>query len=409
MNKTVEITTGRTWKRVLGACFERRRFCWLGSCLLVLAANIVLAESSKPPSPSASTRTPTVKTANYPVMSLPTEHVYPSPIVGDSSQEKRGVVWLDNHRVMFRGVLPGKFDTHGLYIWDTVTNTVSQYSNHTTLCYADGYIKASGPGQKRDDAQGSTIIPNRYGRLGEEKNGSCDSLTRSGCQGPLNMSCKPIEYPRGHHPLGDGSSIALQLRSGDGILVNTYPDNEVPYGRGIEAVREFYSQPTKLVNKRYPQGKALPFIALEKIETRRVAYSDFVKRYVFIPSRPTNGQPGLTTNWPEGRPQPVYLMNAEGEVETIRIPSRPEWRDLMLALPSVPGLVFEGAGGPARDWGGLFLYDKKDVWLLDRGKMEALAVSPDGCKVAYAIINRYGQTPINHNRIKIIHFCKREQ
>jgi hypothetical protein len=59
----------------------------------------------------------TVRESSYPITNLPTAHrfVLQGP---RGSQEKQGLVWLDNHRVMFVGILRRDMATKGLYIWD---------------------------------------------------------------------------------------------------------------------------------------------------------------------------------------------------------------------------------------------------------------------------------------------------
>jgi hypothetical protein len=220
------------------------------------------------------------------------------------------------------------------------------------------------------------------------------------------MSCKPAKY-RGKAPVGPDSAYIIELRSEDGVLVDPVA-RMVVFDRapkGLQAQREFFSRPLLLVSKRYPAGKPLPILALEEVSTRGTAYSVFSKRYVFLTQRPTDGQPGHYTTWPEGRDQPVYLVSARGEARTIHIPGRPDWNKIHLALPAAPGLVFMGVGGHANNWGGLFLHDGQNVWALDRGKVETLGIAPDGCGVAYVIDREFGKKSVPFLRIKSIRFC----
>jgi hypothetical protein len=282
---------------------------------------------------------------------------------------------------------------------------VSQYSSHDRLCYAEGYINAFGPSQVRDDAERTAVSPVRYGPLGQEKDGVCDTRSRKGCPGRLNMSCKPLEFSPDSRPLGEESGITYELRSGDGVLVL------MSRGAGtVEEQKERLMRPLMLLSKRYPKGKPLPITGTERVGGYKAAYSLFARRYVLVPSDPVEGRTDHSTNWPKGRAQPVYLMTSGGDVESIRVPSRPDWTTIHLAMPAVPGLVFMGSGAWANEWGGIFLYDKQDVLALDRGYAGSVAVSPDGCKVAYAIANDYGKKPgPNYQRVKSIRFCKGEE
>jgi hypothetical protein len=216
------------------------------------------------------------------------------------------------------------------------------------------------------------------------------------------MSCKPVEISS--RPLGEKSVIAIQLHAGDGALATLTRR----FGDDLnnpESHRNSLSQPLLLVNARFPTGRPLPITVVEAISAQATAYSSFAKRYVLVPRTPSDSKSGRSENWPSGRPQPVYLMTSQGDVEKIQVPSKPDWTTIILAMPVVRGLSFLGSGAYANEWGGVFLYDNKNTWALDRGKAEALAVSPDGCKVAYSIFNDYGKSKIDIARVKSIDFC----
>lgn len=363
---------------------------WCALVLSALATGLVLANPTATPLPAPlAVQTPK---ANFPIQTLPTAHA--SPIVVRGSQEQHGLAWLDNRRVLFFGALPGKeIETRGLFIWDVVSNTVSQYSSHVRFCYADGYIVAFGASPPQTDPARPALVPVRYGQIGKEKDDICDIKTRKGCPPPAeNMSCKPWDYAVDAQPLGPAWGTRFELRSGDGLLLAARESKE---GR--------HHNPELLLNKHFPKGFPLPFAG---IPINGVTYSEFEHRYVFTPWQPADGEKSRSSNWPEGRPQPVYLLSPKGEVDTIQVPWRAEWDTVLLSMPTKAGLVFKGGGGYPHQWGGLFLYDGREVWDLDRGRMETLAVSPDGCRVAYAINNDYGKTRnVRFNSIKSINFC----
>jgi hypothetical protein len=349
---------------------------------------------------------PVVKKASYDITNLPTEHLFTidTEWALAPGSHGSGLAWLDNWRVMFSGVLLHKDRTEkrGIHIWDVAANKVSQYSEHVKFCYGAGYIVAVGPRQERNDEKRSAISLISHGVLGQERNETCDSLTGKGCQGMLNMSCKPREYVG--QPLGNESSILLELRSSDGVIVSLSAGGLLD---SLEKIKKYYSKPLMLVSKRYPKGKSLPIAAIEEPMARGAAYSDFAQRYVLVPHRPIDGEPRHSTNWPKERPQPVYLMSSDGAIDAIQVPWRAEWTTVISAMPTRSGLIFMGGGGHSNQWGGLFLYDNREVWSLDRGRVETFAVSPDGCRVAYAIINDYGKIKnVRFNSIKSINFCE---
>ena len=341
---------------------------------------------------------PVVKKASYDITNLPTEHLFTidTEWALAPGSHGSGLAWLDNWRVMFSGVLLHKDRTEkrGIHIWDVAANKVSQYSEHVKFCYGAGYIVAVGPRQERNDEKRSAISLISHGVLGQERNETCDSLTGKGCQGMLNMSRKPREYANNRYPLGPKWGTTYELRSGDGVLL-------APTGDEMERK----GKPTMLLNKTFPEGKPMPFA---RVPIMGAAYSEYVRRYALTPWWPADDLRTSSSNWPKGRPQPVYLMNPEdGAVEVIEVPWRMEWTTIHLAMPTRAGLVFMGSGGHSNQWGGLFLYDNREVWSLDRGRVETFAVSPDGCRVAYAIINDYGKIKnVRFNSIKSINFCE---
>jgi hypothetical protein len=162
-------------------------------------------------------------------------------------------------------------------------------------------------------------------------------------------------------------------------------------------------QPVLLVSQRYPRGKPLPIQEVERIGSGIATYSDYKQKYLLVGAIPKNGQPGHFTNWPADTPQPIYLMSNDGEVEVIHVPKLNDWVMIHQAMPSQRGFVYWGSHG--RTGGGLFIYDASRNVALDRGQVNAFAVSPDGCKVAYAIINDYGRGPSLDYKIRCLDLC----
>lgn len=335
---------------------------------------------------------PVTRKADYPVQRLPTEHIFPS-IFARESREKNGLVWLDDRRMMFVGMLANQIETRGLYIWDVIANTVSQFSNDISFCYADGFIVAYGVAQERNDPERSALTPIRHGKVGQTKEDICDSKTGKGCLRALNMSCKTRVYLDNLQPAGPKWRVTFELRDGDGVLL-------APTG-SEEGER---SKTRMLLNRHFPEGKVMPF---SRVPIMGAAYSKYKHRYALTPWWPADVPGRTSSSWPSGRPQPVYLMNPEdGLVDEILVPWRAEWTTIHLAMPTRAGLIFIGSGGHANEWGGLFLYDNREVWSLDRGRVETFAVSPDGCRVVYAINNDYGKIRDSRNHIKSINICE---
>jgi hypothetical protein len=221
----------------------------------------------------------------------------------------------------------------------------------------------------------------------------------------VNMSCKVIKWDAEvKRPLGSESRVLFELRDGDGFVAvaRRWEDSKE---KGNNEQRHVLSrQPVLLINKKHPKGMPLPIQDVENIGARRAAYSEYAGKYTFIGAMPKDSAPGQQTNWPEHKPQPVYLMSRNGEVEIRQIPKTTEWTGIFLAMPSHAGLVFWGAHG--RTGGGVFLYDGENVLAIDRGYVGSLSVTPDGCKVAYPIINNYGRTRDHTFRVKYANLCE---
>lgn len=355
------------------------------------------AESPNSDSPKASE-------PSYSISALPDTYAF-APAIARDSPEKQGLAWLDDHRVMFVGFRPDSADPKGLYIWDVVKNTVARYSSHTQFCFANGYISAFGPSKTRQDRTAES--PVRQGILGKEQDDVCDSRTGKGCRGRLNMSCKQSKY-FGKAPVGQYGRYIVELRSGDGAIadpVDRLTMLDPLTNKTLDEMKAFFSQPLFLVSERFPRSRALPVTALEQVIPTKVTYSNYGKLYVFVTERPKDGIPGYTSIWPPKVRQPVYLMTSEGLVEEVDVPPETGWSKIHVASLAVPGIVFLATAAPRQGWGGLFLYDKQRVWQLDRGQWQALAVSDNGCKVAYAIDNDFGKKPIFRFRIKLVRFC----
>lgn len=354
---------------------------------------------------------PSIKKSGYAIHSLPVDitrrlltiHMETRSNIAD------GVYWIDSRRVMLLGAAAGS--ELGLYIWDTTTDEVSYYGKYIDVCFSEGYINAQVPSEDVKDEKGNKILVVHSGYLGREVDNWCDPRSGKGCRGFLNMSCRSITFKLKDYNFPKSAAVVLQLREGDGAIVtpvvwewwvnqplNSRDPQEIAFGR-----------PLLLVNEKNKKGKPLPIRSIEEI--RKATYSSYANVYTFVPQRPKQGVSlGHLTGWPVGTPQPVYLMSATGEVEEIDIPSSQDRNSIIQAQPAASGIVFQAAAG--RGGAGLFLFDHKEVLTLDTGYVERFTVSPDGCNVAYGVVNNYGRAePPEANfivKFKVIKLCKGE-
>ena len=333
------------------------------------------------------------------------------------TQEQRGIVWLDNTRVMFKGNRLGEGGNRqdvGIYIWDIVEGKVSRYGDEDNLCYSAGklYLWQSPVWTKssRDVADGQFVQRYRYGGIGEEKAGVCRGDGRGkkeNCLGEVNMSCERIAYGNTGAPLGANSRVLVNLRTHDGVIVANPRRGSLLHRKlPSEEVVRISRLPVVLVNHKNPRGKQLPIQEVEEIGAGFTAFSEYAQKYTLVGAIPKNGVPGRFTNWPTDVPQTIYMLPKNGDVEELAVPKLPDWTRIHLAMPSQIGMVYWGSHG--RTGGGLFLYDGKRTGILDRGQVSTFAVSPDGCKVAYAIINNYNVGPSLDYKIKYLTVCQRD-
>lgn len=348
--------------------------------------------------------------APYTLVEVPSRQRFTPNVAPVVTQEQRGVAWLNNQQVIFKGNTSAGYPErrdHGIFIWDVGKKQVTRYGDESRFCYADGILLVIEDSREDPTLRSKSEIAFRYGQLGNEKVSVCERKENFlyGCLGPLNMSCKPAEFRRTDKPLGPGSRIEFQLRQGDGIVISRSTNASV--ARGGKSQQDNIAlgrQPLLLISKQYHEGKALPIQEVEEIGMRNAAYSEYAKRYVFVGAKPKDSPPRRFDNWPEDQPQPVYLMQSNGDVETIMVPKLKDWTSIFQALPTRAGLAYWGAHG--RTGGGLFLFEGTTTSLIDRGQIGTFAVSPDGCKIAFAIIVDYGKSRVLEYRLKYVDVCK---
>lgn len=349
---------------------------------------------------------------SYKIVELPTRQLWGGR-PNSELVEMRSLAWLDQSRLMFAGYTPGKYSgpsrlsaeriDPGIFIWDTESGQVTRVSDEVGFCYADGWGHFRSRTDGHTDGSGTTYLPElkvRFGPFGKEKTKICPHVKgqtyAKGCLVEifaLNMSCKAVEYERQKPPLPQWGFIRAQLRSGDGVILSQYGDHPANWEQARESLHLF--------SPRHPSGKALPITEREGINS--VTYAAFERKYVVVGESQKDTRLGLLTTWPEGKPQPIYLMTPEGETEVIEVPKLPESAGIFIAQLTRAGLVYHGVHG--RTGGGVFLYRPGGRHeALDRGKVGTITVTPDGCKVAWAIINNYGRGPWD-SRIKYINFC----
>ncbi len=303
--------------------------------------------------------------------------------------EGEPIYWLDNDRVLVPGYerladvpvgkeAPGTFGARGLYVWDTRANTTTRHgdlSQHYSLCYNDGFITyttSDENGRKRHQSEGV---------FGKEQPLPVDSRPSYDAQ-PAYSACPRIDFEKRLRPEHVGRHVPARfLKEGDGYL-----SADEPREPGSPIPREHLNGTVKLYRPDGSEPVALPILSKEVFFGTKLTYSPFAQRYVLIPHTSRNGNPDSdAVIWPHREPMPVYLISANGDVQTLNVPYG-TWVPPHMAWPTTKGLFIASSNAPSansKQAGGWLLKDGRMIKLFDH-LVSAAGVSPDGCKIAYA-------------------------
>jgi hypothetical protein len=342
---------------------------------------------------SAAAEKPTVSDTGYEIIPVQTPSLY----------------WVDDNRLLFAGIKRADMDAaiaakdvgrvarlKKLYLWDEITRSTRLYADAQGACFSNGFIHYT---VRVDKAAGRAVV--REGPFGSEKEiekplPSAEELSTQGQMARVysNFTCKTHLRHELVPPAERNHYIAV-LREGDGYL-HLGPEH---------GGKERRSSPRNLTLYRDKTGEAikLPMTWEEEIARYEVAYSEYRRAYVLRPQMPRGSPLGRITAWPKGQPLVVYLLWMAGRVESASIPyfHTPGLGD---PRPTKAGWIF---GGGYFDEVGLYLFDGKTMSKLDTGAEREIAVSPNGCRAAVGIENRFlekGYSPIN---LKVFRFCAR--
>lgn len=295
------------------------------------------------------------------------------------------IAWIDNTQLLFAGSKSAgidatrtSYDPQRLYIWNETTKSVRVYADAKSFCYTNGKISYF---VRRDKTTEKVI--KREGPIGSEK--EIEVAVQKGVSSKFTCRTHSVSELVPPPPRG----VVAILREGDGYI-----------GLGPTDMKEFQTYPLNLAlfpAKNNSKPIWLPIRKDEEVGGYGTGYSEYRRAYVLPPLQLIPGRgPG---NWPTDEPRVVYLVSAEGQVERVSLSPTNIFR--------VPRLTKSGwiyGGGDFRT-AGLYLYDGKKATRVEAGGIVEIEVSPDGCKAAVAIHNRYldkGSTPVN---LKIFNFC----
>jgi len=317
--------------------------------------------------------------------------------------------WLDNDRVLVPGYAPQKPDDKatqdakqygplGLYILDTRNLSYVRHadlSDYYSLCYNQGFITYT----NQTDEQAGNRIQNE-GPFGQEQALSVNAEHNYGGEGQAYYAaCPKVDREKLLRPEHRGQRVsALFLRETDGyiyIATQRSPD---------EWMVDRHNQDDPVKYYRTGQAEPIELPILAKETWRRLSYSEYAGKYLLIP-RTWEGRDirDSEVSWPRNLPYKVYLLDPAGNVESIDIPYG-TWRPEMAFLTR-KGLFWVSSSAPStnsKQAGGWLLQNGKPVKLFEH-LPEGVGVSPDGCKIVYAV-NDYNRDTVEF--VHLIDLCK---
>jgi len=315
------------------------------------------------------------------------------------------IQWLDNDRVLFVGykVLESKTSDGAkpeveplpaIYIWNVRSNT---YERHASLpprwfiCFNRGFI-AYATEQRPDGGPRAW----RAGMLGHEEPVPDEIATNEKALKPC------LGWPREEPRVEDPTAVAISLAPEDGYI-------KIGEGPRLDdaVTPENQDTPVELVRPGANGSIALPIWKKEMQGLAPMRFSKFADKYVLVPRYARSHKNYRAhTPWPHDEPIPIYLISHDGRVEVVELPAGSPIP--YGAYPTRRGLLWASNNAPTGN------SRQAGAWLLDHGRVQkifdhmvsAIGVSPDGCKVAYAV-NDYDRSTIDV--VHLMNLCGAEE
>jgi hypothetical protein len=331
---------------------------------------------------------------------------YAAPRIGAT------LVWLDERRVLFTGGTlsaeakarypesgdAAKWANPWTFVWDTASGAVKRISDWNTVCYSPTYMRQY-KRLKNDSLHGLY----RIGPPGQELEFDAKTMTERAKKDEAqkrtyrnSFNCKSYAASELVPPIPERRKVVL-LREGDGYLDFGARDpvqrsKEMSSGRVVR----WYHLKAEI-------GVELKMPLAHDFALHSPRYSSYGNEYVLVPAAPD-------AKTQKGGAELIYyvLRPSSLTVEKLTVPNfAPDGGFTQGRIERTKsGLVFSGSGHPWLKWAGIYHYGLGKVTRIERGSITALAVSPDGCGVAYAINTRNAEmgSPIE---VKFVNLCER--
>jgi hypothetical protein len=304
---------------------------------------------------------------------------------GFQASSQHRIYWLDNERVMFTGyeINLETIDKHGrygreqnIYIWDTRENRRSVYVKNASLsCYFRGYIRYSileGPSKKGPMGQERTYLDLHYSKETWEE--------------------EPPEWEENvkMHPIACKSYRSRgQLRD----FIELLPDHGYLDFRRLPDVHPSQSSPILLYRTEANEATKLS-INDSQVWPPLVRYVEFLNAYVMY------GGINQHTFW---------ILEPDGTITEREVPViHGGWHHF---LPMRSGVFASGGSINLKKQGdpgnrGAYWLKGDQVQKIESGFVNATAVSPDGCKLAFVRELHDNLSTANRTTLHLIDTCK---
>ncbi|MGQ2979615.1 MAG: hypothetical protein ACT6Q9_07955 [Polaromonas sp.] len=267
--------------------------------------------------------------------------------------------WLDNHEIVFRGAGTGVLEkgesTMTISTWRIGESVKVQKTSISQMCFSNGnlyYVQVDQISKKKNQF---------FGRYGSEKPLMDRTLYLPTCQ----------VFPEGQ----DKSRQLLPLLPEHGYL-----------DRGsLVGMSRIENTPVQYFKKGSDRAITLPFGRRDM--EGGVKYSSFKNSYLFT-SQFFNKETKVTSSpWPKDLPRILWWMGSDGTVTSTTVQA--PWNTSTEFFPTAAGLAISGYDERVRrpsekDIGLFLLQPGGGVQKIASGYARNVAVSPDGCQVAFA-------------------------
>ena len=344
---------------------------------------------------------------------------------------RRKLYWVDNERVLFLGLserqrneptIIGGRQVYGVKLWNTQTGEIQEIGKALgDLCYFRGelsYLVSFDDNQvvrRRGSLESTTEV------ISAHKDEMTDALVARG-ERNHPFECRRYKVAR----YGPEGNCITPLIEGDGFLDTTgracSEDADAKRldiasattdDRRAALSRDFGYMTGNTPVVYYPHlgdRSAALLLPIKSYEMSPfgsgISYAASAHTYVVVAKAASY----WTSQWPTTTPFLVYALHPGGDVRTFAIP----WSQQVRGVPHAAivtriGLVFVNKNRPWLEedgWDGIYVLRDQSAVRLYGGDASEIAVSPDGCKVAFDI-HHAATGPKFNNYVRSIDLCRR--